>query len=367
MRNLIFLFFVLVFSFSFKALGDDKLIFPETLKEDDFISIKLHTEYFFTADNYISFAGYNSLAPNKRNYFYYLGLFPSVSYALWPEHIQAELFLNSFFASSVIQDKPQNLFRTTAVGLGVKAFKNWKNLKTGVEILMGSPFSKLCSNPNELLQNQMIVGEGVCFIEPGVWVFSELSRSFSIYAGSSFKYQGVKVPGRVKYRIGTIFDSRYMSIGAGLDGFISVSSNSQVLTENERKQREMRLNGLNAGSWRFYSPFPSRYLSFLLWLDLKYEWVNSRFYFAKDTLGLNYSRGYNIGVIGSLNIKKSKKKIKRKKRSLLLNFDKKRKNRKTDSYFREEEEPQKKKKKKGISQRDLSSELKEEIHYLKKN
>ena len=365
----VFIFlFLIIFTSPFQAFGDDKLVFPEILKEDDFISVKLHTEYFYSADNYKSFAGYDSLTPNRQNYFYYTGVFPSISYAIWPEHISAEVFINSFYATSVIQGKSSHLFRTTALGLGVKAFKNWKNLKTGVEVLLGTPFSKLCSNPNEIFQNQMLVGEGTCFVEPGLWVISEMSRSFAVYAGSSFKYQGVKVPGRIKYKVGAIFDSRYMSIGTGLDGFTSINTNSVLLTEKEKKLREARLNQLNAGSWRFYSPLPHRWLSFVFWLDLKYKWINSRLYFAKDTLGLNYSRGYQMGLIAKLDIKKSSKKIKRKKKSLIFDFEseKKESNRKTDSYYEDSNEDiYERKRRRGINKKELNNELQEEIHYLK--
>lgn len=322
--------------------------FPELPSKNKPLSVYLQTEYFRTNANYTNFGQYVDL-PNN-NSFQYIALHPRLSYSPLPYYINFKLFANSFYASSKTTGEERSVFRPTVLGGGFQVYHKIKTFYGGFELRGGAPLYKnFFEQPNEI-----ILGDGSYFVEPGIWLLVSPSEKFYVYFNTAFRYRfSASLSGRLFNRLGGVLKTQHIDAGLAANSFISLPTNSQ---ERQIDRVNNILKTVNGASYTFYSIKPS-VLSWAAWLKLKYQPVFATLYFNLDTLGSNYAKGFSFGLITKLQWH-TKLSIIHRKRRMDFDFEDRDATSEDSPYFKEEEDPYNKEK--------LNKELKQELRFLKR-
>ncbi len=349
-------FYIAFIGLSLPALAE--LRFPEIPSKNQPFAFKLQTEYFQTHANYEALGQYKNL-PDK-NYFRYIAFHPSLSYSPFPLYINFEIFANSFYGSSQTQNvRRELLFKPTAAGAGVKIFHKIKTAYIGGEFRGGIPlYSSFQQTPNEI-----IVGDGAYFVEPGIWLLFQPSEKFYIYLNSAFRYRFFHLSSLLFARLGGVLQfTPHVDAGMAIDSFFSLLADEY---SSQPEQRRSLLKKANAGSYKFYSVNPSVFLSWAAWTELKFKPLFTKIYFHLDTLGQNYAKGFSLGL--SMKLKWSaKSSIVDRRSGIRFDFNEENssfdpeeesRSKKSRSYFEEEEDP--------YGEKNLNEELKQELDSLR--
>ena len=327
-----------------------ELRFPEFPSKNKPVSFNLHTEYFRSHSNYTHFGQYADL-PDK-NFFQYVAVHPSLSYSPFPYYLNFELFANSFYASSKSMGTSRDVFRPTVAGIGFNIYHKIQTFYAGLELRGGIPLYKNFFEKT----NEIILGDGAYFIEPGLWLLFNPSQIFYVYYNTAFRYRMAHLSGLLFNRLGGVLKTQHTDAGLAVHSFISLPSNSQ---ERPVNQVEDRLKTVNGGSYTFYSIKPS-VLAWTAWLELKFQPIFTKIYFNLNTLGNNYARGFSFGLVTKFKWS-TKPSITERKRVMRFRFDEDEEetapSSERNSYFEEEDDLYNKK--------NINQELKQELNFLK--
>lgn len=349
--NLFIVFPLIFFCFNSSALYD--LNFPEIPSKNKPLSISLQKEFYRSVSNFIEFGQYDDLP--DESYFQYFGFHPSISYSPLSHYINFELFANSFWAFSKKQGLKRDVFRVSFLGVGLNFYHKFKSLYSGFELRGGVPFS---SYGNSQSPDEMIIGDGAYFVEPGLWLLFQPSKMLYIYYNLAFRYRMFSLSSPLFNRLGGVLQTRYIDLGLSMDSFLSVLSDEFTLQPKKR----WKYLGNNAGSYKFFSVNPSA-LSFTAWMGFRIKPVFTKLYFNFDTFGKHYARGLKVGLITTFRWNTKSSIINRRKSDISFDFDedieisRPRRSTKKESYFEEEEDP--------YSKENINKELKEELKSLR--
>lgn len=333
--------------------ANDQIRFPEIPSKNKPLSVHLQSEYFRSQSNYLSFGQYVDL-PHK-NLLQYGAFHPSISYSPLSEYISLELFANSFYVSSKAQEVTREVYRLTVLGLGLKYFYNWDTLYAGFELRGGGPVQTFCKNSNEVLKDsELIVGDGACFVEPGLWFLFQPSPSFYVYHNLAFRYRMSPLSGLLYNRLGGVLQSPRIDTGVALHSFVSIPTNAAVRSERNLYEHLKKVNG---GSYKFYSIHPSVF-SWMSWVEMKFPPVFTTLYFNMDTLGINYGRGFSVGLIAKFQWNTKSSLMKKRSKGMRFNFfeGSQESSVSKGDYFEEEED--------SYSKKNIKKELKQELKFL---
>ncbi len=332
--------------------------FPEIPSKNKPLSISLHANFYRSAANYKELGAYKNL-PNK-NYFQYFGFYPTIRYSPVSHYISFQIFSRNFYAESKTNDLKRKVFRTSEVGGGFSIYYKFKNLYSGFEFRGGVPIYR----PELTNSNEMIVGDGAYFAEPGLWFLFRPFRirskeSLYLYYNTAFRYRTLglsnNLSGLLLNRLGTFIKTMYIDGGAETSSFFSVLSDTYSL---EPEKRWGPLKKVNGESYKFRSVNPS-VLDFTFWMEFKFKPIFTKIYFNVDSFGKNYAKGLSFGFITTLKLY-TKSSIIKKRRNRATESDfyeiespRTRHSKKGNSYFEEEDDPYNKK----IINKELKKEL----------
>ena len=338
-----------------KALALSEVRFPEIPSKNEPVSFSLQLEHFQTHANWRKEAGKFSELDNQSS-FQYIAYHPSFSYSPFPLYLNFELFANIFYASSKTGKAPPNfvLFRPTVLGAGVSSYHKIKTMYAGLELRGGIPlYGHLFGSFQNA--NEILLGDGSYFVEPGAWLIFKPSEMFYIYMNTAFRYRFSSLSSLLFARLGGALTMQNIDAGVSVDPFFSVLSD-QLSSQPGTRHNLLRAN---AGSLKFYSVNPSSYLAWTLWMEFKYRPAFIKLYFHLDTFGQNYAKGLNLGLIAKFKWN-TKQSIIHKQHNTKFDFDEKdfeSSRPEKDSYFDEEEDP--------YNEKKLNKELKKELDSLR--
>ena len=337
-----------------KALALSEVRFPEFPSKNEPVTFSLQLEHFQTHTNYKEMGKQEKLA--SQNSFQYIAFHPRFSYSPFPLYLNFEIFANNFYASSKTGNTQRTVyFRPTVLGAGFSSYHKIKTLFAGLEIRGGVPlYGNLFGNLQSA--NEIIVGDGSYFIEPGVWLIFKPSDMFYVYINSAFRYRFSSLSSLVFARLGGALTMQNIDAGVSIDPFFSVLSDPFA---SQSDTRHNLLEQVNGGSYKFYSVNPSSFLAWTLWMEFKYRPAFIKLYFHLDTFGQNYAKGLNLGLVTKFKWN-TKRSIIHRQHNTKFDFDEKDfgdSPSEEDSYFDEEEDPYNKK--------NLNKELKEELNFLR--
>ncbi len=346
------IFLLVLFWFHFNAVAVSNLRFPEWPSKSQPLNISLQTEFFRTQANYTQLGLYDDLP--DESYFQYTAIHPRITYSplSWTHF---ELFANSFYAMSKKQNIQRDVFRVALVGGGFAFYKNLNFLTAGLELRGGVPLLGNFQTPDEL-----IVGDGAYFVEPGLWLLFQPTKVVYIYGHTAFRYRMFSLSGLLWGRLGGVLQTQYIDAGLGLDSFYSLIPDQYSLQPQFRWDP---IEKVNAGSYKFYSVDPA-VLSWIAWMEFKFQPLFAKIYFNLDSLGKNYAKGFSFGLVTTLRFN-TRSSIADKRRGSTFDPEdfeaeedlEKRPAKKDSSYFKEEADPYEKK--------GMSQELKEELNTLR--
>ena len=349
---------------SLPALAETRL--PEIPSKSQPLSVQLQTEFFRTQANYITFGQYADL-PNN-DFFQYVSFRPTVSYSPFQNYINFSLFANSFFASSKNENKEYLLpFQVSSVGVGASFYHKIQTLFIGLELRGGVPLYKGFQNPQEI-----VVGDGAYFAEPGLWLIFQPSKIFYIYNHTAFRWRSAGLSSLLFASLGGVVESEFISFGLSLDSFFSL-----LIHDHFTSQASRRLNILktaNAGSHKFYSVNPS-VLSGTAWAEFKFDPLFTTLYVNLDTMGENYAKGFSVGLMTKFQWSMKSSFIdKKRKNKTYLDFEgweeeeertqNKVQKQKKSSYFEEEDDSSLFQDDPPDTNQDMNQELKDELNLL---
>jgi len=322
--------------------------FPEIPSKNKPLVFDLQKEYFRTHSNYTNLGQYVDLP--SRNFFQYMALHPRLSYSPLPYYINFNIFANSFYVTSKTQTATRSVFRPTVLGGGFEAYYKFKKFYTGFEFRGGAPlYNNFFRQSDEL-----IVGDGSYFVEPGFWFFATPSPTFYIYFNTAFRYRfNLALSSLLFNRIGGVLKTQYINAGIGLNSFMAIHTSPE---ERDNNEVHKLLLSTNAGSYTFFSVQPSA-LSGTTWLEFKFKPLFTTLYFNLNTIGKNYARGFSFGINTKLKWNTKSSIFKTKKHRFDLD-DIDSDTHGDSSYFKEENDP--------YNKGDVKKELKQEINSLKK-
>ena len=342
--------------FSPPALSE--LRWPEFPSKNKPLSVSLQTEFFRTHSNYTQFGQYVDL-PNE-NFFQYVAFSPSISYSPFLHYINFDLFANSFYASSKTLNTRRDVpFQPTVLGGGARFYYRFQSFYSGFELRGGLPLSG-----NFQSSDDMILGDGAYFVEPGLWFLFQPSKMFYVYANTAFRYRMSSpsdiLSGLLFNRLGGVLQTRNMDAGISIDSFFSLLPDQ--FTDQPEKRWEL-IKKTNGGSYKFYSVNPSVF-SWTTWMELKFQPVFTKIYFNLDTLGQNYAKGFSFGLITKLKWSTKSSIIDRKRNTMRFDFNEEdfgdsttKPDSKEESYFEEKEDP--------YNRESINKELKQELRSLR--
>ena len=263
--------------------------------KDKPISISIRTEYFTSSANY-SDSEYGQRAfqwssLEKDGFFTYTGFYPEIRYS--PVAVQSSVFIfaESFFAKS----KSHTLnFRPTLVGGGMDFFFEWKrNLYAGAEIRAGAPLYAYLYNPQFSYEEEVVVGNRVFFVEPGLWFAFQHEKIFFIHLNTAFRFRE-SLSSLWFNQLGAYFQiKRDLRLGGSVDSFFSVLGDE---FSNQPEKRHSLLNKTSSGSRKFQSvnPWALSFTGYISGSFFQPLWL--KLYLNMDTIGSNYAKGLTAGV-----------------------------------------------------------------------
>ena len=329
------------------ALSD--LSFPEIPSKNRPLSISLQTEFFRSTGNYIEWV-WDDLP--DENYLQYVGFYPVFRYSPF-YYFDFQIFAKNFYAESKTQETKRNVLRTSFIGGGVSFYHRYKTIYLGLEMKGGIPLHrKDFEGPDE-----MIIGDGTYFVEPGFWFLFRPTRKFYLHYNTAFRYRMSGLSSLLFNRVGGFLRTKNTDFGFFVNSFVSVLSDNQ-----QRGTRLESLQKVNGGSFRFRSFNPS-VLSFTFWMEFKFKPAFVKLYLDKDSFGKYYARGFNVGLITTLRWNTKPPTLKRKRKTRSFDFDEdyeapsSESPSKEKSYFKEEKDPYGKEK--------MNRELREELRSLR--
>ena len=344
--SIYFLFVLNLLFLSLTAISEPIYVPKKPSKKK--LSMELKTEFYRSNSNYTEYLKYNDLPDD--NQFQYFGFHPSIHYSPFSNYMNFHIFSENFYASSKTSNINRDVFRPATVGGGISFHHKFKNLYAGIELRGGVPLYGNFQSTDE-----MIVGDGAYFIEPGLSFLFQPSKMFYLYYNSAFRYRFFSLSSLLYNRFGGVLETQYINAGFSANFFFSIIPDSYTQRPEERWDLTKKVNG---GSYKFYSVNPSAF-SVTTWLEFKYKPVSTKFYVNLDTFGKNYARGLSVGLITKLEFstKKSFMKSKRSDRfDFGESFDSLSDNKET-SHFEEEEDP--------YDKEDINKELKKELNSLR--
>lgn len=326
--------------------------FPEIPSKRKPFSISLQTEFFHSTKNYIEW-NWDDLP--DENYFQYIGFYPRIRHSPFP-YISVQIFSQNFYAMSKTLDSRRNVLQTSLIGGGFSIYHKYRRAYLGFELKAGVPLNRgVLKNPDE-----MILGDGTYFAEPGVWLLLRPSRNFYLHYNSALRFRMMDLSSLWFNRLGSFLKTRHADFGASVDSFFSIFSDDRF--SSQPQTRWELLQRVNGGSFKFRSVNPSA-LSFTAWIEFKFKPVFTKLYFNQDTFGKNYAKGFHLGLITTVKWNTKSSVIKRKRKTKSFDFDEgfegqgSRSSSKGRSYFEEEDDPYNKEK--------INRELKQELRSLR--
>ena len=350
----------LIIFFSPPAIALSYPQFPEFPSKSQPLAVSFRTEFFRSNANYTQFMKWNKLPSDS--FFQYTAFQPKISYSPFPIYLNFSFFANGFFSSS----PAGNYLQPTSLGGGLSFYRKIKNLTAGAELKGGAPLYGNFTKSSD----KVIVGDGAYFAEPGLWLLFDISRQFYIYSRAAFRYRTSFLSGLLFWHAGGALRMRHIDAGGGVDSFWSVLPDGYASRPDTRWSLLKKVNG---GSYKFYSVNPS-VLSWTCWAEFKFKPFFATVYMNVDTVGINYAKGFNIGLITKFKWLLRSSLIQKKKSDIRFDFKEGYSSegaaplsKEADSYFDEgedsyEDEDKPKKRPKGGA---INEELKQELKYLK--
>lgn len=348
--NLFILFSLTLFCLSPPALSE--LNFPEMPSKKKPLSISLQTEFYRSVSNFTNLGQYEDLP--SENYFQHFGFHPTIRYSPFSSYINFQFFAKNFYAESKTLNTKRNVFRTSHIGGGVSLYHRFKTFYSGFELRGGMPLYDNFKSPNE-----MIVGDGAYFVEPGLWFLLKPAHKFYIYYNVAFRYRMFSLSSLLFNRLGGSLRTKYTDLGVSMDSFVSLLSDDFASHPEKRWNHVKKVNG---GSYKFFSVNPS-VLSLTAWMEFKFKPIFAKVYFNTDMLGKYYARGLSFGLITTIKWSTKSSIIKKKRKNLSFDLDEdledssSTRSHKRKSYFEEEEDP--------YSKENINKELKKELKSLR--
>lgn len=330
--------------------------FPEIPSKDKPLSLSLQTEFYRTQANYMDFGQYADLP--HENFLQYIAFRPSLSYSPLAQYMNFEIFANSFYAKSKTLNESRNVpFRLSDLGGGISLYHKARSFYAGFELRGGAPLENAFKGPEE-----MILGDSSYFAEPGGWLFFQPAQSFYIYLNTAFRWRfflsDPPLSSLAFARLGGLVKTRNIDAGAGIESFASILPDGFSAQPDKRWNLIKKVNG---GSYKFHSVNPFA-LSWIAWMNIKFQPVYAKIYFNLDTLGKNYAKGLSFGLIAKLKWSLKSSVIEKRRGARRFDFSERDFERETEpsqekSYFKEEEDP--------YREKNIKKELKQELKSLK--
>ena len=356
MRRKFFIFLILSLFFLSLPLAKAELRLLEVSSRNKPLVIQMQTGFYRSVSNYRGFGKYTDLP--DENYFQYVEMHPKIYYTPFGFPLQFEIFMNNFYAMSQSAGVKRDVFRPTVAGGGFSLWYKFQNLYGGLELRGGVPlYGNVYGNFHT--PEEMVVGDGAYFLEPGLYAVLRPSKLFYVYSRLAFRYRMFVLSGLLLNQLGGVVRTQHISFGLLMDSSVSATGD-QFSAQPDR--RHSRLNKVNGASLRFYAVNPS-VLSVVPWMEFNFRPAIFRLYVSLDVTGQTRSRGLGFGLITKLKWN-TRASVAAKRKTLKYHFqqpdirmDDPPEEEESGAYFKEEEDP--------YTKKNLNRELKEELDSLK--
>ena len=352
MKGKCFVFLILPLCALSIPKGLAELRLPEVSSRNKPLVLQLQTGFYRSVSNYRGFGQYSGLP--EGNFLQYVEMHPRIYYTPFRLPLQFELFMNNFYVMTQSSAVKRSVFRPVSAGGGFSFWHKFQSLYLGLELRGGLPlYGKIYGNFDD--PQEIVVGDGAYFLEPGLYAIVRPAKFFYVYCHSAFRYRMFGPSGLLLTKLGGNFRTKHINFGLLADSSISLTWDEFSKQPNKRHDRLEKLNG---GSFRFYSVNPS-VVSFVPWMEFKFKPMAIKLYVNLDVTGQSHSRGLGFGLITKL---KWNTRVAETDKKGTLKFNFKQNNirdssQESGAYFDEEEDP--------YVKRNLNQELKQELDSLK--